>query len=86
MRRREFIAGLGSAAAWPVVAWAQQGDRVHSLSLEILSLKAETAAARISQFFKEIESQVGWTTAVAWSAISLSVCQRAVLSNLIAFA
>ena len=25
MRRREFIAGLGSAAAWPVVAWAQHG-------------------------------------------------------------
>jgi putative tryptophan/tyrosine transport system substrate-binding protein len=24
MRRREFIAGLGSAAAWPVLAWAQQ--------------------------------------------------------------
>jgi hypothetical protein len=25
MRRREFIPGLGSAAAWPVVAWAQHG-------------------------------------------------------------
>jgi putative ABC transport system substrate-binding protein len=24
MRRREFIAGLGSAAAWPVLGWAQQ--------------------------------------------------------------
>jgi hypothetical protein len=24
MRRREFIAGIGGAAVWPLAAWAQQ--------------------------------------------------------------
>ena len=34
MRRREFIAGLGSAAALPVVARAQQqGDRVRRIGV-----------------------------------------------------
>jgi hypothetical protein len=28
IRRREFIAGLGGAAVWPLVAWAQRSDRV----------------------------------------------------------
>jgi putative ABC transport system substrate-binding protein len=33
IRRREFIVGLGSAVARPLVARAQQGDRVQRIGV-----------------------------------------------------
>jgi putative tryptophan/tyrosine transport system substrate-binding protein len=33
MRWREFIAGLGGVAAWPLNAWAQQGERVRRIGV-----------------------------------------------------
>jgi hypothetical protein len=35
MRRRQFIAGLGSAAVWPAVARAQQGARTRRIGVLI---------------------------------------------------
>jgi signal transduction histidine kinase len=46
--------------------------REHKASLiRIQHEQAEAAAAKISQFIKEIESQLGWTTQLPWSPGSL---------------
>ena len=46
--------------------------REHKVSLiRIQREQAEAAAAKISQFVKEIESQLGWTTQLPWSAGSI---------------
>jgi len=65
------VVGIGSAAAWPVAAYAQQGDRVRALQLQILRLQAEGAAVKIGLFIKGIESQMGWTALLGWSASTI---------------
>ena len=62
IRRREFIAGLGSAAAWPVVARGQQSDRVRRVG-GLLHLSADDDAESQSRYaaFLQGLGELGWT-------------------------
>jgi putative ABC transport system substrate-binding protein len=63
MRRREFIAGLASAAAWPVVARAQQPDRVRRIGVLIGGVGDENdpEQKRRSSVFTQALAELGWT-------------------------
>jgi putative ABC transport system substrate-binding protein len=59
--RREFIATLGSAAAWPLAARAQQSDQMRRVGV-LTSLAADDAEARFGNAAIEQElRQRGWT-------------------------
>ena len=50
LRRREFIAGLGGAAAWPLAARAQQRDRVRHIGVLMGGDENDPAAKLVSAF------------------------------------
>ena len=61
MRRREFITGLGGAAVWPVVAWAQQTDRVRRIGVLMGGDENDSAwKPRLSAFTQAL-ADLGWT-------------------------
>ena len=61
MRRREFIAGLGSAAAWPLAARAQQGDRVRRIGVLMPGDENDPVAKPRVSAFTQALADLGWT-------------------------
>src|SRR5690349_20648639 len=60
MRRREFIAFLGGAAAWPLAARAQQPERIRHVG--VLMNTQENQDQRVSlAAFQQVLQQLGWT-------------------------
>jgi putative tryptophan/tyrosine transport system substrate-binding protein len=60
VKRREFIAGLGGAMTWPVVARAQQTERVRRIGvLSPLAADDPEEKMRIAAFLQSLQ-QLGW--------------------------
>ena len=51
IKRREFIVGLGSAAAWPLVARAQQPERMRRIGV-LMNLVSDDPEELLDGFVK----------------------------------
>jgi putative ABC transport system substrate-binding protein len=60
MKRREFIAGLGSAAAWPLAARAQQGDRVRRIGVLLGNDESDGPTRAALAVFRQGLEKLGW--------------------------
>jgi putative ABC transport system substrate-binding protein len=61
VKRRTFIAGLGSAAAWPVVSRAQQGDRFRRIGVLVPYDESDSEGKRRVSAFTQALADLGWT-------------------------
>jgi putative ABC transport system substrate-binding protein len=60
IRRREFITLLGGAAAWPLAAHAQQGNRVRRIGVLTLSNENDPVRKTWVSAFIQALAELGW--------------------------
>jgi putative tryptophan/tyrosine transport system substrate-binding protein len=61
MRRREFIAGLAGAAAWPLAARAQQPERMRRIGVLMAYGESDPDARSYLAAFTQAIAGLGWT-------------------------
>src|SRR6516162_6880708 len=60
LRRREFIAGLGGAAAWPLAARAQQAEPMRRVGALFAGAKDDPGVQSSIAAFRERLAMLGW--------------------------
>jgi hypothetical protein len=61
LQRREFIAGFGGAAAWPLAARAQQGNRVRRIGVLLAGDENDAVGKTNVSAFTQALAELGWT-------------------------
>jgi putative ABC transport system substrate-binding protein len=81
MRRRDFITLLGGAAAWPLAARAQQGDRVRRIGVLMGGAENDEGQSGVAAFRDELR-KAGWTEHrnieidTRWAAVDVASMRR----------
>jgi putative tryptophan/tyrosine transport system substrate-binding protein len=82
LRRREFITLLGAAAAWPLAARAQQGERLRRIAMLMAYAESDSEAQTWVAAYRDRLQQLGWTEGrniaidVRWATGETEAIQR----------
>jgi putative tryptophan/tyrosine transport system substrate-binding protein len=82
MKRREFFTLLGGAAAWPLAARAQQGDRMRRLGILMAGAESDPQYQADVAVFREGLQKLGWVDGqnirieVRWAGFDAETMRR----------